>query len=84
MVKNKMKDNVKSIPIRNLIWFPSAKLSLLVITTIIIEAGIIGIFCVFSSFTQEQTSAIVSLVVAVNLLTGLIGWAVASWKWWNL
>jgi len=64
----------------NLIWFPSFKLSILVLITLIIEMGIVCIYCTLISLPQDITNILLLLVFCGNILTGLIGWLFANLK----
>lgn len=62
------------IPINNMTWFPSFRTSVLILLTLIIETGIVWIYCVSQNFDWDITSVLLSLIIIGNIVTGLLGW----------
>ena len=71
------------MPTRNIIWFPSFKLSILVLLTIIIETGFVVIYCVSQNYVSSEISNLSAIVIMANLITGLVGWMFKNLKGLN-
>lgn len=68
----------KVIPTNNLIWFPSLRLSILIIITLAVEMGLMLLFCILCELSQDLTTALLSVVILGNMITGLIGWTIQN------
>jgi hypothetical protein len=73
-----------NFPVRNMVWFPSFRLIILVAVTLIIETGLLALYCILQNYSSVEICRLSAVVVCANLVTGFIGWIAASWKGWNL
>ena len=69
-----------NIPTRNMIWFHSFKLVILISVTLVIEAGLVALYCALQNYAFDEIIKLASVVVLANLITGFIGWIAAIWK----
>lgn len=64
-------------PTRNLVWFPSFRLIILVLITLIIETGILILYCLWQNYTVSEIENLSLIVILANLVTGFVGWIFA-------
>ena len=62
----------------NLIWFPSFKLSVLIVLTIIIETSFVVFYCISQNYTSSETTNLSVIIITANFITGLIGYLFAN------